>query len=683
MKFNDSIQYVKGIGEKRARLFNKLDIFNVSDLLNYYPRDYEDRSQIKDIDDLIDGETVCIKGTVAQLKRTFKAKNGAKITQAVVSDGKSLITVTWFNSPFVENTLSKGGEFTFFGKVQYKGMFPEMVNPVIDRNNAGKTGKIVPVYPLTANLTQQNLRNAVEFAMNNLEEEFVEILPPEILKKFGLISIGEAISQIHFPKDFESFIKARKRLVFQELFIMQMGIFLLKNTKNNYPAEGFSDIHSVRDFVSGLPYELTNAQKKVINEILNDLKKDVPMNRLVQGDVGSGKTVVAAAAMFSAVKSGFQAAFMAPTEILAKQHYENLVKLFEPWGMTVACLTGGPKTKGKAETLKRIASGEIDIVVGTHALIGDDVQFKNLGLAVTDEQHRFGVRQRASLNEKGKKAHTLVMTAPPIPRTLSLILYGDLDVSVIDELPPGRQPIQTFAVGENYRPRIFDFIKKNIQKGRQAYIVCPLVEESDLLSAKSVIEYAENVSKKELKGFSVDVLYGSMKQKEKDAVMERFKAGEIQVLISTTVIEVGVDVPNASVMVIENAERFGLSQLHQLRGRIGRGPFESFCVLVCTTNGEIARERMKVMCDTNDGFVISEKDLKLRGPGEFFGVRQHGLPELKIADLAGDIDIMSLAQSAAKEIISADANLSMPQNRPLRNHLINKFNDVGGKNILN
>ncbi len=683
MKFTDNIQFVKGIGEKRAKLFNKLDIYTVSDLLNFYPRDYEDRSQIKEIDDLIDGETVCIKGTVAQLKRTFKAKNGAKITQAVISDGKALITITWFNSPYVENTLSKGGEFTFFGKVQYKGMFPEMINPVIDKNNAGKTGKIVPVYPLTSSLTQQNIRNAVEYVMNNLEDDFIEIIPPEILKKYNLISISEAISQIHFPKDFDSFIKARKRLVFQELFILQMGIFLLKNTKNNYPADGFSDVYSVRKFVSGLPYELTNAQKRVINEILNDLKKDVPMNRLVQGDVGSGKTIVAASAMFSAVKSGFQVAFMAPTEILAKQHFENLQKLFEPWGITVACLTGGPRTKGKAETLRRIESGEVDIVVGTHALIGDDVRFKNLGLAVTDEQHRFGVRQRASLNEKGRKAHTLVMTATPIPRTLSLILYGDLDVSVIDELPPGRQPIQTFAVGENYRPRIFDFIRKNVEKGRQVYIVCPLVEESEVLSVKSVTQYAENLSKKELRGLKTDILYGSMKPKEKDAVMERFKAGEIEVLISTTVIEVGVDVPNASVMVIENAERFGLSQLHQLRGRIGRGPFESFCVLICTTNGEVARERMKVMCDTSDGFVISEKDLKLRGPGEFFGVRQHGLPELKIADLAGDIDIMVLAQAAAKEVIGYDRDLSLSQNKPLRNFLIKKFNDNGGKNILN
>ncbi len=684
MKLGDSVQFIKGVGEKRAKTFEKLGIRTVSDLLYHLPRDYEDRSEIKNICDLIDLETVCVCGSVTASPRSFRSRGRLMVTQTTVSDGTGIMKITWFNAKYIENQLRENTEFVFYGTVTYKGRNAEMVNPAFEPYSAkgNKTGRIVPIYPLTAGLSQYMVRNAAENALNNLDEDIEDTVPPKIAKKCAVISAKEAIVQIHKPKERESFVKAKYSLGFEELLVMQTGIQMLKGSKEKYHCKAFPNVKCVADFAKNLPFALTNAQKRVINEICGDLKKDTPMNRLVQGDVGSGKTVVAAAAMFAAVKSGFQAAMMAPTEILAKQHYKTFSKIFEGYGIRVDLLVGG-KSKGKAEVLKRIKEGKTDIVVGTHAVLTESVQFSALALAVTDEQHRFGVKQRAIFAQKGKNVHTLVMTATPIPRTLSLILYGDLDVSVIDELPPGRKDVKTYAVGENMRSRINKFIKEKIAKGRQIYIVCPLVEESELMTAKAAEEYAKSLAEGEFVNYKIDVLHGRMKAKEKDAAMEKFAGGETDILVSTTVIEVGVDVPNASVMIIENAERFGLSQLHQLRGRIRRGKHEAFCIMFCKSNGEIARERMKIMTETNDGFKISEKDLLLRGPGEFFGVRQHGLPELKIANLSEDMEILKMAGIAAEEIIKADKNLDKPEHQNLRAKVLRRFEEVGGQGILN
>ncbi len=684
LKLNDSIQYIKGVGEKRAKAFEKLGIKTVSDLLYHLPRDYEDRSEIKDICDLIEGETVCVKARLTASPRSFKSRNRLMVTSTTVSDGTGIMKITWFNAGFVENQLRGDKELIFYGTVSYRGRNAEMVNPVIEDSvgQGRKTGRIIPVYPLTAGLTQYMVRSAVENALENLEEGFLNTAPENIAQEAGVIPTNEAVYEIHRPSDQEAFLRARRSLSFEELLVMQTGIKLIKGSRHKYRCLPCTNIKCIKKLADSLPFSLTNAQKRVINEICADIKKDTPMNRLVQGDVGSGKTVVAAAAMYSAVKSGFQAALMAPTEILAKQHYATFKRLFEGENINIVLLTGG-KSKEKTQALSKIQEGEADIVIGTHAILTDKVSFKALALAVTDEQHRFGVKQRAVLSEKGKNVHTLVMTATPIPRTLSLILYGDLDVSIIDELPPNRKEVKTYAVGEGMRQRINKFIMAKIKEGRQIYIVCPLVEESDVLTAKAVTEYGESLKKGYFKDCAIGILHGKMKAKDKDAVMEAFAKGETDILVSTTVIEVGVDVPNASVMVIENAERFGLSQLHQLRGRIRRGVHEAFCIMLCKSKGEIALERMKIMEESNDGFKISEKDLLLRGPGEFFGVRQHGLPELKIANLAEDMELLRLAGDMAEKIISCDRELNLPQNQKLKSRVIEKYEEVGGKGILN
>ncbi len=684
MKLEDNIQFIKGVGEKRAKVFEKLGIRTVSDLLYHLPRDYEDRSEIKDICELIDGETVCIKGRLTASPRSFRSRNRLIVTQTTVSDGTGIMKITWFNSQFIENQLKGEGEFVFYGTATYKGRNAEMVNPVVEAydSKGRKTGRIVPIYPLTAGLSQYMVRSAVDNALSDLEGQIKDVVPKNIAEELNVLPAKDAINEIHNPTERDAFLKARRSLSFEELLVMQTGIQMLKGSRHKYYCEAFSDVKCVAEFAKSLPFPLTNAQKRVINEICADLKRNTPMNRLVQGDVGSGKTVVAAAAMYAAVRSGFQAAMMAPTEILAKQHYASFSKMFKDKGVSIVLLLGG-RSKAKTEALEKIERGEADIVIGTHAILTENVKFSSLALAVTDEQHRFGVKQRAVLSEKGKNVHTLVMTATPIPRTLSLILYGDLDVSVIDELPPGRKEVKTYAVGEGMRNRINKFIASKIQEGRQVYIVCPLVEESEAMTAKAVTEYGESLAKGYFKDYRVDVLHGRMKNREKDAVMERFVSGETDILVSTTVIEVGVDVPNASVMVIENAERFGLSQLHQLRGRIRRGVYDAFCIMFCKSKGEIALERMKIMEETNDGFKISEKDLLLRGPGEFFGVRQHGLPELKIANLSEDMEILKIAGEAAERIVNSDRELSLPQHKNLKERVMSRFEEVGGMEIMN
>lgn len=681
MKPQDDVKFIKGVGEKRAKSFLKLGIKTASDLLYHLPRDYEDRTEVKNICDLIEGENICVCGRLLAAPRTFKSRNRLSVTTTSVSDGTGIMKLTWFNAKYIENELSRGGEFIFFGTVSYKGRNAEMVNPVTEPLSGGKkTGRIVPIYPLTAGLSQYNIRSAQEAALSALEGQIENVVPEKIAKKCAILPTFSAMREIHMPSSKEMFQKARYSLAFEELLVMQTGIMKLKGTREKYTATPIKNVKCAAELASSLPFELTAAQRRVINEICADLRRNVPMNRLVQGDVGSGKTVVAAAAIFAAVRSGFQAAMMAPTEILAKQHFSTFSKIFSKFGVRLALLTGG-KSRAKDETLRKIASGEVDVVIGTHAILTENVEFLRLALAVTDEQHRFGVRQRAALSEKGKNVHTLVMTATPIPRTLSLILYGDLDVSIIDELPLGRKEVKTIAIGEKMRPRVYKFIEEKIKEGRQIYIVCPLVEESEAVAAAAVNEYAKSLSEGYFKDYKIEALCGKMKNREKDAVMERFSSGETDILVSTTVIEVGVDVPNASVMIIENAERFGLSQLHQLRGRIRRGVYDAFCIMFCSSGGDVARERMKIMTETNDGFKISEKDLYLRGPGEFFGVRQHGLPELKIANLSEDMEILKMAQIAAEEIISEDKELSLAENKNLKERVMRRFDEVGA--ILN
>lgn len=683
MKRTDSIRYLKGIGEKRAELFQKLGVFTIEDLLYHLPRGYEDRTDIREIADLKEGESVCVRVSLAGGVRSFRARTGARVTQTRMTDGSGVMTVTWFHAPYIEKQLHGDGEWILFGKVSFRGRLPEMINPVMEdaQKMGGSTGRIMPVYPCTAGLSQRNIREAVQNALKVMEEPLPEILPESVRHSRGLMDIEEAIHTVHMPEDFSAFEDARRRLAFEEFLIMQTGIGLAGQERKKGKAPQFSDVKCIADFAKALPFALTDAQKRVINEIAADLKREIPMNRLVQGDVGCGKTVVAAAVMFAAANSGFQAAMMAPTEILAKQHYETLSKLFAPWKFRVVLLTGGLKAAERKATLEAIACGSADIIVGTHALLTQDVTFHNLGLAITDEQHRFGVRQRSRLTEKSESIHTLVMTATPIPRTLSLILYGDLDISLINEMPKGRKKIKTIAVNEDSREKVNQFLLSQMEEGRQVYFVCPLIEESEVIEANAVEAYLTELKKGVFRGKTIEALHGKMKPAEKDAIMGRFLQGEIDALVSTTVIEVGVDVPNASVMVIENAERFGLSQLHQLRGRVGRGEWQSYCVLFCNSGGTFARQRMQTMCQTDDGFQIAEKDLELRGPGEFLGTRQHGLPQMRIGDLMTDMQLLKEAQTAAETMLRDDPTLSNPVFEPLKQKVEETFSKMGG--ILN
>ncbi len=678
MKLNDNIRYLKGIGEKRAELFHKLGVFTIRDLLYHLPRGYEDRSNVCAVADLKEGDHVCVRVFPAGGVRSFKARTGARVTQVHMSDGTGLLAVTWFNSSYIEKMLRSSDEFVLFGKVEFRGRFPGMINPVIEKGEkAGNTtGKIIPVYPCTAGLTQRNIRESVQAAIETLSETMPENLPENIRTMYSLLPVNEAIRQIHLPADFSSFEEARRRLAFEEFFVLQIGIGMSKSQRTYGKAPVLSNVKCIADFAKALPFSLTDAQKRVINEICSDIRKDTPMNRLVQGDVGSGKTIVAAAVMFATVKSGFQAVMMAPTEILAKQHYENLSKLFAQWNIKVAYLSGGQKATERKENLELIANGTAGVIVGTHALITDKVTFHRLGLAITDEQHRFGVRQRTALSGKSKAIHTLVMTATPIPRTLSLILYGDLDISIIDELPAGRKKIITKWVSGEKRGQVDAFVLSQLDAGRQAYFICPLIEESEFIEANAVEDYLDALKKGAYRGRKIAAMHGRMKAAEKDDIMMQFSRGEIEALVSTTVVEVGVDVPNASMMIIENAERFGLSQLHQLRGRVGRGSWQSYCILFCD-GGEVAKQRMQVLCETDDGFQIAERDLELRGPGEFLGTRQHGLPQMRVGNLLSDMELMKEAQKAAELVLKNDSQLHSAEMKALVDEVTRSFEKFG------
>ena len=586
-------------------------------------------------------------------------------------------TITWFNQSYLKKIFKVGERYSFYGRISKKGTRVEMNSPVFDSEETQKnTGKIVPIYPLTYKLSQNTLRQIIENGLNEVEGELPETIPEYIRNEYKLLEINQAIRDIHFPKEFSDFKKARTRMAFEELLGMQLALLRLKNkyTIEKHGIEYSKDV-KISTVINDLPFKLTKAQLRVLEEIDANMESNKAMNRLLQGDVGSGKTIVSIIAAYKAVKCGYQVAVMAPTAILASQHLESFSQILNKYGITCELLTSSVTKKKKEEILQRLKDGKIDVLIGTHAIIEDNVVFKNLGFVVTDEQHRFGVRQRATISEKGNNPDVLVMTATPIPRTLALILYGDLDISIIDELPPNRKTIETYAVTNSMKERVNNFVREQIKQGRQAYIVCPLVEENEEIDANSVIELADEYKNEIFKEFNVEYLHGKMRPKEKDEIMERFKNGEIDILISTTVIEVGVNVPNASIMIVENSERFGLAQLHQLRGRVGRGEYQSYCILKYNINSSVVRERMKIMTQTNNGFVIAEKDLELRGSGEFFSTRQHGIPEFKVANLFEDMPILQMVQSLAIKIISEDPELEQEKNFELKKLVEKKFGD--------
>lgn len=645
------IRYLKGVGEKTARLYNKLGIFTVDDLIRHYPRKYLDYSNTVFVKDAPPDTPVFIKATMITPVKESMIRKGLTLYKCNFSDGETVIRVTIFNNKYLAKALRTFDDYILYGKVEKTFTSASMSSPQIERADKAE---VHPVYPTTEKLSVKAISNSVRNALA-LVGKIPETLSDDILKKYDLVSLDFATRQIHFPTDEKNIEPARHRLIFDELLTLQLGLLKLKekDVKGN-SCKIKKDF--TNEFYSLLPFTPTGAQQRAVADCIEDMQSDRMMNRLIQGDVGSGKTAVAGAVIYTVIKNGAQAALMAPTEILATQHFESFKKLFASTDVRVALLTGSVKAGEKKETKRALCNGEIDLIVGTHALIQNDVEFENLGLVCTDEQHRFGVQQRANLAMKGDNPHLMVMSATPIPRTLGLIIYGDLDISLLDELPPGRQEIRTDVVTSAYHKRIYKFIRDAVDRGEQAYIVCSLVDEgeSDLISAK---EYADNLAKNEFVGYSVGLLHGKMKPAEKDRVMQSFAEGETQILVSTTVVEVGVDVPNATVMLIENADRFGLSQLHQLRGRVGRGKNKSYCILVSDNKSDSSRERLQVMKHTSNGFDIADYDLKSRGPGDFFGKRQHGLPDLKIADMLEDTETLRQCRECALKMLESDPRL--------------------------
>lgn len=672
---NKEIKYVKGIGPKRANKLSKLGIFTVSDLLFYFPRQYEDRNNLRKIFELKDEEKVTIRAIVSSIE-TSNVRKGLVITKVGVRDETGFARLVFFNQEYISSTLKKGDTVFVFGKVKKTSYGIEMSSCEVEQmsNNPKNTCGIMPIYPLTYGLTNKELINIVKTVFSNEQIYIKEYLPNKIIQKYKLCSIDFAVKNIHSPTNKESLKVALYRLVFEEFLMLQLGLFLFKNGVTEKPGVKFEKDQNLVKILNSLPFKLTNAQNRALNEIIDDMNCEKVMNRLVQGDVGSGKTVVALLALANCVLNGYQGALMAPTEILAEQHFISLNETLSPFGINVGLLVGSLTKKQKENVLQRVKDNEIDILIGTHALIEDKVGFNNLGIVITDEQHRFGVRQRNKLSEKGYNPDILVMTATPIPRTLALILYGDLDISIIDELPPGRQPIETLAVYKDKREKAYNsLVRSEVQKGRQVYIVCPLVEESEAIEAKAAVDLVEELKSEFFSDLRLGLLHGKMKPSEKDETMKKFKNKELDILVSTTVIEVGVNVPNATLMIIENAERFGLAQLHQLRGRVGRGSHKSYCILIYSSKSQVCSQRMSIMEETTDGFKISEKDLEIRGPGEFFGTRQHGLPELKVANIFKHMKILKIAQQEARYIISEDPKLNNYENEKIKKEILKKF----------
>ena len=671
---NKKVQYVKNVGPNRVKLLNKLDIYTLQDLITYFPRTYENRGLQKKLTECINGEEVLITAQVASRITEIFARR-MKMYKLVVRNEGIPLTITWYNQSYLKNVFKIGTTYNFYGKIEIKDGRYEMKSPIFEISGENKnTGKIIPIYPLTYGVTQNVLRKIIENGIDETYRKLEETLPEYIIDQFKLENINEAIKKIHFPENKSDYLVARYRLVFEELLGFQLALLNIKKRyKSNEKGIQFDKNVKISDVINVLPFRLTKSQLRVLEEIDKDMESTKPMNRLLQGDVGSGKTVVSQIAAYKAVKSGYQVAVLVPTSILASQHFENFKRILDQFGIRLEILISSITKKKKQDIKQRLLDGEIDIIIGTHALIEEDVSFKNLGLVITDEQHRFGVKQRAKIVSKGKNPDLIVMSATPIPRTLALILYGDLDISIIDELPPNRKKVDTFAVGKSKEEDMYEFVKKQIDEGRQCYIVCPMVEEDEEQNLKSVIELTEKLKTKVFNKYNVEYLHGKIKQKEKDEIMLRFKEGKIDVLVSTTVIEVGVDVPNANIMIIEDAERFGLAQLHQLRGRVGRGEYKSYCILKYSRLSEVSKERLKIMCQTNDGFLISEKDLELRGSGDFFGTAQHGLPEMKIANLFEDVKILKEVQILAQKILKNDPNLEKKENQKLKKLVADKF----------
>ena len=677
MNLKDDISCLKGVGKKRAEALKKLNIETIGDLLWFFPRKYEDRRNVLPLMEAPLDTEVLVSGKVVNARLSGSPYGKARLLKVLIEDDTGTAQLLFFNGKYLANYFKAGSEYVFFGKLTLRGGVRQMVHPEFHRpGDKGDIRGLIPVYPLTEGLSQSQLRAwQLEILENDGAAEACEWLPEWIVKECNLCSPEHSLANIHFPKEGKNFLEAKYRLIFEELLTLQTGLFYIKNGSKNAgnPVAASKEI-SVKEFEDSFKFSLTGSQKKVFAQIEEDMEQNKTMNRLVQGDVGSGKTAVAELAMFKAVKSGFQAAMMAPTELLAKQHFAGLKRDFEPFGISVGLLHGSLGAKERREVLEKLGSGETDILVGTHALIQQEVRFANLGLVITDEQHRFGVNQRALLSAKGSNPDILVMTATPIPRTLAVVLYGDMDISVIDTLPLGRKPIKTFSRGESARGKVYDFVCQQVKQGRQAYVVAPLIEESEKISCRSAEEiYEELIARYPDMRFGF--VHGNMKQAEKDEAMELFAAGKTDVLVSTVVIEVGIDVPNATVMVIENSERFGLAQLHQLRGRVGRGSSQSYCILISDSESKVAKRRNEIMCETTDGFVIAEEDLKLRGPGELFGTRQHGLPELNISDLVRNAKILEQTKVIAAKIIEEDPQLFSFENAELKCRVQKMFGD--------
>lgn len=667
------LRELKGVGEKTEKLFQKIGITTAEELLRYYPRTYDIYEEPVEIASAEEDKTVSIRATIATGIYINQIRN-LQVLTTTVADASGRLPVAWFNAPYLRGTLKKGSVFILRGKIIRKKGRPQMEHPEIFTPAAYEEiiHSMQPVYGLTKGLSNKMITKLVHQILDT-RPLHGEYLPEEIRERYQLADANYAIRTIHFPKNMQELLTARKRLVFDEFLLFVLAIQLLKEkteeAPNTFPMK---PVWTTEEIIEGLPYDLTGAQKNVWHEIERDLSSHKLMSRLVQGDVGSGKTVIAFLAMVLSAENGFQSALMVPTEVLANQHYEGFLRLMEEQNIA-SChpvlLTGSTTARQKREIYQKIADGEVNVIIGTHALIQEKVEYKNLGLVITDEQHRFGVRQREALTTRVNPPHVLVMSATPIPRTLAIILYGDLDISIIDELPAKRLPIKNCVVGTSYRPKAYSFIEKQVQMGRQAYVICPMVEESEGLEAENVTDYARKLQEILPGEIKVEILHGKMKPKEKNRIMEAFASGEIQVLVSTTVVEVGVNVPNATVMMVENAERFGLAQLHQLRGRVGRGEHQSYCIFIQGNNEENTSKRLKILNESNDGFYIAGEDLKLRGPGDLFGIRQSGLMEFKIGDIYNDAGILKNASEAAGEILALDFDLILPQHKALKEHL--------------
>ena len=677
-RLSDPITILKGIGPTKAKQFANLNIFTLRDLICHFPRGYEDRTRLVPIEKLEPDVPACFRAMVMNTPKTAHIRKGLDITRVQVADTTGRLNLTFFNNKYVADQLQYGKEFIFYGAVSGDFIGYNMTNPVFEAMDSAPvtTRRILPIYPLTAGLTNAAMLKAVRQALAICDAP-EEIIPETVRREYGILAADRAYSAIHEPQSMAEAELAKRRLIFEEFFVFSAGLSLMRASRAEKRCEKYGNLN-LKPFTSSLPFALTGAQKRAISDISADFIKGAPMNRLVQGDVGSGKTMVAAAAAYLAANNGHQAALMAPTEILAEQHYASLSKLFEPLGLRTALLTGSMKAKDKKSVRDEILAGTVDLVVGTHALITDSTQFQNLGLVITDEQHRFGVGQRAKLSAKGSDPHLLVMSATPIPRTLALLMYGDLDVSILDELPPGREPVDTFLVGESYRARINAFIRKQVAEGHQCFVVCPAVEENEELGIKAATVWAETLQQTVFPDLRIALLHGQMKGAEKEAAMAAFARGEADVMVATTVIEVGVDVPNATLMVIEDADRFGLSQLHQLRGRVGRGKAKSYCILTSHNRNTETLQRLKALCKTTDGFKIAEEDLKLRGPGDFFGSRQSGLPTFRVANLSYDLQTLKDAQAASAAWIDAEGTSDTPEAKALRDRIGELFTRAEG-----